>query len=109
MPKDDDCSLDSDRLILGPDLGDGSRPCIRHLPDHSIQTGVARLMKEGQPINGYDEILTICYDQQHGDFEVKSAYTPPTAAHKGPAMVTSNEYRTGYERIFGFKQVVGEA
>lgn len=111
----DECPLGGDRMLLGPDLGGGSRPCVRHLPDHSIQTGVVRPLEDGQPINGYDEILATRYDPRVGDFEVKSVYNPkhhsteaaqPTS--KGPPKVTSNEYRAGYDRIFG-RQAVGSA
>ena len=103
-------------MILGPDLGDGSRPCVRHLPDHRVQTGVVQPLKDGQSLNGYDEVLAVKYDQQHGDFEVQSVYDPrqaspalESAPSKGPAKVTSNAYRAGYDRIFGAKQTVGEA
>jgi hypothetical protein len=109
----DECSLGEDRMLLGPDLGDGARPCVRHLPDHSIQTGFVKPLVDGQPINGFDEVFAARYDPQHGDYEVKSLYSQPQtgvaqATHKGPAKVTSNEYRAGYDRIFG-KQTVGEA
>ena len=111
----DECSLGGDRMVLGPELGDGSRPCIRHLPDHQIQTGVVQLLKEGQSLNGYDEVVAIKYDYQRGDYEVESVYNsghPPIeevlAASNGPAKVNSDAYRAGYERIFG-KSTVGEA
>lgn len=115
MPRDE-CPLGGDRMVLGPEIGDGSRPCVRHLPDHRVQTGFVRPLKDGQSVNGCDEILAVSYDSQHGDYEVESVYDPghsPTgvsqATSKGPAKVTSNEYRTGYDRIFGSKQAVGEA
>lgn len=111
MPKDD-CTLNGNRMIIGPDLGNGSRPCVRHLPDHSIQTGTIVPLKDGQSINGCDEVLSVRYDRDHGDFEVKSVYQPnhpsATKPSKGPAKVTSDEYRIGYDRIFG-RHTVGEA
>jgi hypothetical protein len=111
----DECPLGGDRMLLGPEQGDGSRPCVRHLPDHRIQTGFVKPLRDGQPINGFDEVFAARYDPQHGDYEVKSIYDqsqPPTGAaqatSKGPAKVTSNAYRAGYDRIFG-KQTVGSA
>lgn len=111
----DEFPLGGDRMILGPDLGGGSRPCVRHLPDHSIQTGIVRPLEDGKPINGPGEILETRYDPKIGDYEVRSVYilgrpstqdAKPTS--KGPPKVTSNEYRAGYDRIFGH-QAVGEA
>ena len=111
----DECPLSGDRLLLGPDIGDGSRPCVRHLPDHQIQTGIAQPLKDGKPINGAHEILAIKYDPRMGDFEVRSVYNPRKQAEapqatpsKGPPKVTSDAYRAGYDRIFGH-QTVGSA
>lgn len=115
----DECKLKGDRLIIGPDVGAGEiRPCVRHHPDHSITNGWVKPLKQGVPLNGA-EMLSIQYDAQVGDFKVKSIYNPnqeqasaseeiESSTH-GPAMVASNEYRSGWDRVFGSKVTVGSA
>lgn len=114
----DECQLNGDRIQIGPDIGAGdARPCVRHHPDHSITRGWVKPLKNGEPLNGA-EVLAIRYDAQVGDFEVKSVYdpscpqpseSPQASSASGPAMVASEEYRSGWDRIFGQKATVGEA
>ena len=111
----DECKIGGDRMQIGPDRGDGLRPCVRHTPDHDFQTGWVEPLKHGKPINGAD-IVAVRYDKERGDFEVKPIlesgrrHAAPTESpsSKGPAMVASDEYRAGWDQIFG-KRTVGEA
>ena len=98
------------RLIVGPELEDGSRPCIRRMPDHSIRMGHVQALKDGQSLSGDHEILKVTYDPQSEDYAVQTIYDPhdEASSSKGPAMVNSDAYRTGYDRIFG-KVAVGLA
>lgn len=110
MPKDE-CPAE-DRLIMGPELGDGSHPFIRHTPDHKILSGMVKPLREGQPIIGDQEVLMVKYDSRRRDFAVQTVYDPhqhgEATISKGPAKVTSDAYRAGYDRIFG-KASVGTA
>jgi hypothetical protein len=114
MPKDE-CKLQGDRMQIGPDRGDGMHPFVRHTPDHEISSGWARPMKQGAPLNGAS-LVSLQYDPSIGDFEVTPIYEPdrPNAIStapqlSGPAMVASDEYRSGWDRIFGHRAEVGEA
>jgi hypothetical protein len=114
------CKFDGDRMVIGPDVGAGEeRPCIRHHPDHRITNGWVKPLKQGEPLNGA-ELLSVKYDSQVGDFEVESIYNPnregtsapmgtQAKTPHGPAMVASDEYRSGWDRIFGSKARVGSA
>jgi len=108
----DECPAE-DRLIIGPDLGDGSHSCVRHTPDHKIHVGRVQPLRDGQSIIGDQEILMVKYDSQQGDFLVRTVYNPrhqgeESNTSKGPAKVTSDAYRAGYDRIFG-KTSIGTA
>ncbi len=110
----DECSF-GDRISIGPDIGLGSiRPCIRHTPDHQIKHGWVKDMHDGEPIAPGASVVTMSYDDQHGDYRVDSEVSlkdrhPPCQSKSGPAMVSSDEYRTGWDRIFGNKAPVGSA
>ena len=115
-----ECKFEGDRLVIGPDVGAGlARPCVRHHPDHRITNGWVKPLREGEPLNGA-EVLSVRYDAQVGDFEVNSIYNPnqeksqeskelQSSTTHGPAMVASNEYRSGWDRVFGSRVTVGSA
>jgi hypothetical protein len=113
-----ECQLHGDRMQIGPDRGDGLHPCVRHTPDHKISPGWVKPLKQGKPLNGAS-VVYLQYDPSIGDFEVKSTYEPnqpkdmstktQASPSTGPAMVASDEYRSGWDRIFGQKAAVGEA
>jgi len=108
----DDCKL-GDRLHIGPSVGNGVHACVRHLPNHEIKQGFVKPIQDGQPLNGAS-LVSIQYDAQVGDFEVKSVYNPkddsaPATSTHGPAIVATEEYRSGWDRIFGAKATVGSA
>lgn len=95
---------DRDILILGPAIG-SARACIRHRPDHSIETGLAQPLKDGVPIHG--EVVQIQpLEEAPGCYEVKdhcsvSRTQPSPKPAKGPAKVSSDQYRNGWERVYG--------
>jgi hypothetical protein len=65
-----------------------------------IEAGVVRPMKEGQPITG--ELVTLkptAEDARLCDVEVHHDARPKT--HKGPSRVATDEYREGWDQIFG--------
>ncbi len=96
------CSA-KDLIELGPDLGEGVRPYVRHRSDHSIDTGFCHPVEDGKPIGVDTELVS-----HHGPgavYEAKNLYGERT----GPAKVNSKSFKTGWENIFGAKTTVGEA
>jgi hypothetical protein len=103
-------------LLHSPtESGDGVRVIRKR--DETIELGELRPMREGQPIHG--DVVRLKQREEHAllfDCEVmvprptpKEAAPPepqkaaPHLAHKGPARVTSDAYRGGWEAIFGNK------
>lgn len=119
MSESDDSGRKDDVVLLHSptESGDGVR-VIRKRED-TIELGELRPMREGQPIHG--EVVRLTQREEHGllfDCEVmvprpaqkpaqKGAATeqktqaPRALAHKGPARVTSDAYRGGWDAIFG--------
>lgn len=107
-----------DTMHLGPDLGNGFHPYVRHRPGCNVETG----MLKAKPSHGNDEAIPPCdgiVRLKHSGpgpvFDVETLYErplPPTddvAGKAGPAMVATPAYRDGWDRIFGAKAVVGQA
>ncbi len=86
-----------DLVKLGPPGPNGARAAIRHTKDHQFELGVVAptaLAPEGQAVH-----LT----PRGGDL-----YEVTEVTHSGPAQVSSDAYRNGWDRIFGSK-TVGQA
>ncbi len=101
-------------LLHSPtESGDGIRVVRKR--DEAIEVGELRPMREGQAIHG--EVVRLTQRAEHAllfDCEVvvpaQSAKEPPpepaeprSVAHKGPARVTTEAYRGGWDLIFGQK------
>jgi hypothetical protein len=93
-----------DEIKLGPHLGGGFRPAIRHMADHEQTIGIVRPVREGEALTG-NEFRIEPKDPANGVFHVR----PPHVEGAGgrPAKVTSDEYRKGWDSIFG-KQEIAE-
>lgn len=117
MAEQKKCS-EGDVIELGPPVADaepGTHVFKRHTADHEIQIGVGKLepisqRKEGKPF-APGEIL--CRRRDDGRFNVEqimpgSSESSESGEASGPAMVTSDAYRTGWDAIFG-KATVGKA
>lgn len=104
--------------------GDGIRVIRKR--DDAVELGELRPMREGQPIHG--DVVRLTPREEHAllfDCEVvvpsprpkepppPPAQEPPEVkqlSHKGPARVTTDAYRGGWEAIFGGKRTgSGEA
>lgn len=67
-----------------------------------IEAGVVRPMKEGEPITG--ELVTLkptTEDARLCDVEVHHDARPKAKSHAGPSRVSTDEYRDGWDEIFG--------
>lgn len=112
---DDNNDNGNDLMKVGPDLGNGVRPYIRHKADCSMETGWVKPHADGEPVGYADGLVQL--EGRKGDdvFNVRTLYERPrqpgdVAGDKnGPAMVSSPAYRDGWDRIFGSKAAVGQA
>lgn len=110
---DNDNGGDNDFMKVGPDLGDGFRPYVRHKSDCSMETGWVKPHADGEPIGFADGLVQLEGREGSDVFNVRTLYERPrqadTAGEKsGPAMVSSDAFRSGWDRIFGNK-TIGQA
>jgi hypothetical protein len=102
-----DSSEKLDNLILGPQVTpDGGRAFVRH-NEKGVCSGVLRPIKQGMPM--YGEAVHL--QRIEGNLYNVREYLPTTdnPETSGPVMVNSEEYRTGWDSIFGDKKSVAEA
>jgi hypothetical protein len=96
--KDPKCAC-ADELVVGPEMGDGTRPFVRHTADHRLLGGFMRSAKDGQACNGCEVVALTPLDGSR--YKVETLYDGSAA--KGPSKVSTREYRSGCERTFGRK------
>lgn len=96
-----------DIVLIGPPTADGAGVHVLRAREERIETGELRGIQEGRPITG--EIVTLQPRQDNPRIcDVKQSYAPPATAylplgHKGPANVSTEAYREGWDEIFGAK------
>lgn len=100
-----------DIVHLGPELSDGTHPYLREQGDQLTGGFVSkpRRCREGEALHGSGIIMK--HRGPGPSFNVVGEWDVPAATpseSKGPAKVTSDAYRAGWDNIFG-KKVVGEA
>jgi hypothetical protein len=103
-----------DRISVGPCMGTGIHPYIRHRPDHTVEHGVILPAKEGQPIPPGAGLVHITRREGEPFLRAETLYDAPAGSapavpKSGPAMVNSTQYQAGWDRIFGKKAEVGQA
>lgn len=76
---------------------EGNRLFIRHLPDHTHQIGT---LSQRPPEDSDSPVMLIPHEDREGVYHV--AELPKGT---GPAQVSTNAYRMGWDRIFGSKEV----
>jgi hypothetical protein len=95
-------SASKDVVLLGPPTTDGAGVHVIRAREERIEAGELRALEEGRPIRG--EIVTLQPRQDNPRVcDVKDSYRPPAAirGHKGPANVTTDAYRDGWDEVFG--------
>lgn len=100
--KSPECSGD-DLISLGPQLPNGDVFCIRHKGDHTIEGGVLSVLPEGDTTSA-----EVGQEVVHLKHRAGSTYEV-TESNKGPAMVNSSAFRSGWDSIFGGRPTVGQA
>jgi hypothetical protein len=97
-----ECSS-GDEIHLGAQTESGFTMAMRHREDHTLQACLLRPLSDGQPIPPGAELVRL--SKKEGDcYNVQSLYKSP-----GPANVTTDEYRVGWDRVFGARTPRGEA
>lgn len=95
----------TDRVSLGPVIGPNARLAMRETDGHVAPIIVQRVA-DGEPLNEGDEVSAVenpnCRCGRWQDLK-------PVYKREGPAQVATDEYRAGYDRIFGKKPTVGLA
>lgn len=84
----------------------GDKLCVVERADGSTEEGVLSTAKHGESIpEGADYIkVDDCGHDCGGWHDMETIYS-----NRGPSQVATKAYRSGYERIFGGKQKIGEA
>ena len=100
-----------DVVILGPPTADGAGVHVLRARDEKVEVGELRALEEGRPIVG--EIVTLAPRKDNPRVcDVKDSYRAPSSAgaaaalalaHKGPAKISTEAYRDGWDEIFGKK------
>lgn len=94
-----------DVLFVGSPATEGGGAPVVRLREGRVETGELREAQEGKPIVG--ELVKLSKRPEHErlfNVEVlaKGAQPPARALeHKGPARVSSDKYREGWDAIFG--------
>jgi hypothetical protein len=98
-----DRQLDDVALVFGrTDDQEGLQILRRRGNDHPVELGTLRPLREGRPIAG--EVISL---KPRGDYpflcdvKVELPQDDATRSADGPAQVATDEYRTGWEAIFG--------
>lgn len=97
-----------DVVRMGPDVGSGFRPFVRHTTDHRVEGGFLRQAREGEPLQ--DGAVLLSETEDSGVYNVDYEYKAPgqKVTTSGPAQVATDNYRRGWDNIFGNK-TVGQA
>ena len=98
----------SDVIVVGGPSEDGKGVSIVRLREDRIEAGELRAPVEGQPIMGELVKLTPRADHERA-FDVEVLARGPQAQRpseerargKGPAKISTDAYRSGWEQIFG--------
>lgn len=107
------CPLDK-KMFLGPEIEGtgGARVAARHTDDHQIEVAMARVAKAGENLTGSQ----VVFGHTRGnvvhivdELDLRGGQPATTVSTRpGPAQVATDDYRDGWERIFG-EQPVGQA
>ncbi len=95
-----------DVVFVGGPSDDGAGVEVLRLKGDELSAGELRAVKEGQPIHG--DLLRLSRRADHERlFDVEVLAEPPRAAtgpRKGPAKVTSEAYRQGWDNVFSSRK-----
>jgi len=98
-------------VVLGPTADRTGIHILRKRPNSEVpEMGTVRPMREGEPIDGEVIALKPRKDMPMV-YSVRTEYDPksnpehsPSLRNPGPAQVSTNEYRRGWDAVFGDKR-----
>lgn len=106
-----------DLMHLGPDIGNGLHPFVRHRPGCNMEAGFITPSKPSgndEAAPRCDGIVRLTHSGPGPVFDVESLYereapTDVAGSRDGPAMVATDAFRSGWDRIFGVNKTIGQA
>ena len=107
MSEKHECCRGDEITLLSDPGPTGRRIYARHCADHKVIVGECWPCKEGQPLNGTPVVAL----KRKGDgvYDVVGEYGADpnhcSGEAGGPALVASDAYRDGWDRIFGARPV----
>lgn len=89
-----------DVVVLGPPSADGEGFHVLRAREERLEAGELRALEQGKPIQG--EVVTLePRKNQPRVLDVTDSWVPPGPRAKGPAKVSTQAYRDGWDEIFG--------
>lgn len=93
-----------DVLLVGGPAASGAGAEVLRFRDGRVETGELHAIREGQPLHG--ELVQLRPRPEHERlFEVEVLVEGPkpatTQTRKGPAKISTDAYRSGWDAIFG--------
>jgi len=92
-----------DVVVLGPELPDARGRLVLRKRGEQIEAGALRPSEEGKPIA--HELVKLSPREGEEIYDVEVLYDgrpkPVEDARSGPAQVATDDYRAGWNRLFG--------
>lgn len=109
--KNPKCALAGrDAFVPTGRMSDGSIVGVRHRACGDSEAGVMKILKDGEAIpNVEGGEIAMLRGGGEGPWDVETLYRCGEGSPKGPAKVSTEAYRTGWEGVFGARGGVGEA
>jgi hypothetical protein len=102
-------------VVLTPPDERGNNLVLRHTADHRTEPGFARCVRQGEDLRGKRLLHARPIEGCPGRLAIKEfrvddlTSASPVDAPAGPAMVATDAYRDGWDRIFGGRAERGQA
>lgn len=87
-----------DVLVVHSPTDDGRGWRVLRKREERLEVGAIRPVEEGKPLQG--ELVSLRPREGTPLYDVEVQYAPPRA-HAGPARVSTDAYRSGWDAIFG--------
>lgn len=95
-----DAPQSDDTLLVGAVSDDGKRALVLRKKGEELSVGELGPLEEGKPITG--EVVSLSQREEHPAlFDVKTEYAPKQRDGVGPARVSNQSYRDGWDTLWG--------
>ncbi len=98
---------DEDVLFMGPDVGEDRdiRPFVRRRPGQDFEAGLMRPVRDGEPLD--QDAVFLEHKGPGPVYRVTNVFEPKESGIR--SRPSTDDYRDGWDRIFGNKTPVGQA